>query len=156
MENNPIDSSNFSSTPGETGLSITSVAASYLQETGKWATFLSIIGFILCGLIVIIGLFAGTIFSQFGPYQDMPSRFGVMMTVMYVALGLIYFIPTLYLYRFAQKLKSAISFKDRQELVLAFENQKSLFKFWGIFTIIILGLYALIFVFAFIAGSLFS
>ena len=42
-------------------LHIDATAQSYLSETAKWGNFLSIVGFILSGLIAIIALFAGTI-----------------------------------------------------------------------------------------------
>ena len=51
------------SSPGP-GIVLNFEAQSYLREAGKWATFLSILGFIYCGIILIFSLFAGTIFSK--------------------------------------------------------------------------------------------
>jgi hypothetical protein len=157
MENTPIeplDGNSYSSAPNDTGLNITPRAAFYLQETSKWTTFLSIMGFIMIGLIVIVALFAGTFMSTMAPNQDLPNGFGFLITLVYLLLGLLYFFPTLYLYKFTQKLKSALESRDSQDLILAFENQKSLYKFWGIFTIVIIGIYAVVFVVAIGASML--
>jgi len=52
------------------------------------------------------------------------------------------------LYRFSVQLKEALQSNDESLYVSGFQNLKSLFKFLGIFTIVILSLYALIIVIA--------
>ena len=37
----------------------------YLSETARWAKFLSIVGFVMCGIIVVFALFFGSIISIF-------------------------------------------------------------------------------------------
>ena len=58
-------------------LVLTPEAQYYLQETGKWANFLGIVGFILCALFLIMALCIGAIFSmlaQFSPnYSVLPT-----------------------------------------------------------------------------------
>jgi hypothetical protein len=44
-------------------LTITDMAAGYINETRKWAQFLAILGFIGAGLIAIMAIFAGSMFS---------------------------------------------------------------------------------------------
>ena len=39
-------------------------AKDFLKETAKWAYFLSILGYIGIGIIVLVALFAGTLFSK--------------------------------------------------------------------------------------------
>ena len=133
------------------GLQVDPVIKSYLAETAKWGRFLSILGFILCGLIVLIGIFAGSIFSMFGSATiggESPigaSGFASVMVVLYILIALLYFFPCLYLFRFSNKMKTALYGNSQEDLTESFQNLKSLFKFVGILTIIILAIYALIF-----------
>ena len=39
-------------------------ASTYLVESARWARFLSILGFVMCGLLVLVGLFMGTFISS--------------------------------------------------------------------------------------------
>jgi len=54
----------------------------------------------------------------------------------------------LYHYRFSVKTQQALRANDEPLLTEAFSNLKSYYKFYGIFTAIVLGFYVLIFVFA--------
>ena len=58
------------------------------------------------------------------------------------------FFPCLSLFRFATKMQLALRTNDQETLNVSFENLKSCFKFMGIFTLIILAIYGLIFIFA--------
>jgi hypothetical protein len=132
-------------------LKINRVAAAYLLEISKWGNFLAIIGFILTGIIVIFALFAGSIFSIMpqSEMRNMPGGFGAIMTTAYLLLGIVYFFPSWYLFKYAQKLKEALASRNDEVLVEAFENQKSLYKFWGIFAIVMLCFYGVMILFFF-------
>lgn len=131
-------------------------AKDFLKETAKWAYFLSILGFIGVGLMVIIALFAGTLFSTLGStvpgMAAMGGSFGVMIGVFYFALAAIYFFPVYYLNKFAVNAKRAFKENDSEALTKSFEYLKSHYKFIGIFTLSIMILYGLILVFAVIGG----
>ncbi len=146
MEETP----NTNETSEEPKLIISEVAISYLSETGRWAKFLSILGFVFTGLIVLMGLFAGSLlsFMSRGQMDRMPRGIGFMVGSIYVLMGILYLFPTWYLFNFSQKLKTAISSKSLDDLNVALINQKSFFKFWGILMIVMLGIYGLFGVFA--------
>ena len=135
----------------ETQLSITENAKQFLSEAGKWGKFISIVGFIAVGLLVVFGVFAGTLFSQLPGYEDIP---GALFSIIYIVLAALYFFPILYLYRFSTKVREALNANDEGVLEYALENLKSHYKFIGILMIVMLALYALIFVFALIFGVL--
>ncbi len=119
-------------------LTVSPTATVYLAETSRWAKFLAVLGFCFIGLIVVIGLFAGTILSSMGgalPYP--PFAVGIF----YILIGAVYFFPIYYLFKFAIKLKPAIQQRDPGDLESAFENLKSHYKFIGILMIITLALY---------------
>ena len=62
--------------------------------------------------------------------------------MIYILLAGVYFVPITYLYRFSTQVKQAVENNNEEEYTTAFQNLKSLFKFLGIFTIVMLALYA--------------
>lgn len=135
-------------------LKIDQQAASYLSEAAKWARFLAILGFILCGLMALGSFFLGTIISEaMMTYTGNAGAFGgAAFTIMYLGIALLLFFPTLYLYKFATKVKNAVRSNDQQALDISLKNLKSFFKFHGIVAIITLSFYVLALVFAIVGG----
>lgn len=128
-------------------LSLTTASKRFLKETAKWSFFLSIIGFILIFLLIVIAIFASSIFGMLAVAQPgIPDSIGLIMTVTYLVLAIIYFFPVYYLLQFANKMKKALSTKNDETLANAFEMLKSHYKFIGVFTIITISLYVLLFV----------
>src|SRR5690606_5805312 len=125
----------------------------YFKEIAKWAFFLSIIGFIGLGLTVLFGLFFSAFMGAMpsNSYNEIGISPGILGMI-YVVIGMIYFFPVYYLFNFAKKLKSALLSNNTEELTAAFSNLKSHYKFVGIFTIVIISLYLLIFIIAIFAG----
>ncbi len=142
MESNqPLDNSFNTSELG-----ITSDVKSFLAETARWANFIAIVGFVLLGLLVLAGIFFGTMLGALAGETGMPGGAGIaggMMSAVNIILALIVFFPLLYLFRFAKNTKQALRSNDQSTLTSAFENLKSHYKFNGILMIIILGIYAL-------------
>lgn len=134
------------------GINVDQTAKSHLAEAAKWAKFLSIMGFIFCGFIVLIGLFFGTFMSMFSsrygennPYNDFPAStgFGASMAVLYIVIALIYFFPCLFLFRFSVKMKAALASNDQEVLNTSFQNLKASFRYVGIIMIVMLAFWAL-------------
>lgn len=129
-------------TPGNepnVAFTLNNMATTYLNETRSWGKFLAIVGFCFAALFVVLGLLFDTIFAYLG--QENP--FSGFIGIVYALLGLVYFFPAYYLYKFSTQLKTALAAKDTETLASAFENQKSLYKFMGIFMIIVIGFYVL-------------
>ena len=135
-------------------LTLNGKAKSFLRETAKWCKFLSIVGFVGIGLMIVFALFAGTIFSALPQAQTIPFDLGLAMTITYLILAALYFFPVYYLYQFSGKMKAALFTKNDDTLADAFEVLKSHYKFVGVFTIIILSLYILAFVSSIFVGAL--
>ena len=133
-------------------LQLDSTAKEFLKETAKWAHFLSILGFIGIGFLVLIAVFAGTIFSAMGnSMQGMrmySGSFGVIMGAVYFIIALLYFFPVYYLFKFSTNAKKAFANNDSESLTESLGYLKSHYKFIGILMIVCLALYALTFVFA--------
>jgi hypothetical protein len=134
---------------------LTSAAVGFLQESAKWSKFMAIIGFIGIGLMVLVSLFMAIGFNSMGAstIPELPFSMSVF-SIIYVLFAAIYFFPVYYLYQYATKTSAALHSKNKQLLADGLENLKSHHKFLGIFTLIIISLYGLIFVFAILGGIL--
>jgi hypothetical protein len=124
----------------------------FLKETAKWANFLSILGFIGIGFMVIIAIFFSSIMAS--NYSEIPGMGGnsVVFTIIYLLIALLYFFPVLYLFKFASNMKRALAMDDENTLAKSFENLKSHYKFVGILAIVIISFYVLAFVIGLAAG----
>jgi hypothetical protein len=134
------------------GMNLDMTGKAHLSEAARWAKFLAIIGFIMCGFIVLIGIFFGSFIgmftSQYGsnPYNELPASstgFGTTMAVLYIIIALIYFFPCLFLFRFATKMKNALAANNQEVLNGSFQNLKASFRYVGIITIVMLAFWVL-------------
>ena len=127
------------------GLNIDPSSRNHLWETARWARFLAIMGFIVCGLALIMGVFAGTIFqnwvdhSLLGPDAAADTNSVRLRTgIVYTIVAIVYFFPCLYLFNFASKMRTALIANDQNTMNESFKNLKKTFRFVGVLTIIIL------------------
>ena len=134
------------------GLSITHASYSYLEEISKWTKFLSIVGFVLSGLMILGGFSAMSFDTDiFGNVAEaLPMALIAVYGIMYIVIGLFYFIPCMFLFKSSTAMKSALQNNDNIQLEESLKKHKSFFKFIGITTLIMLGLYAIGIVFAII------
>ena len=122
----------------------------YLTETRKWTMFLAILGFIFIGLLAIGALIVGLVGAGFGGLMG-GSEILIILLV-YIVIGVLYFFPIYYLLKFSVNMKKAIEQAEQKDLTVAFEYLKSHYKFIGILTIVVLALYVLVGIVAAIAG----
>jgi len=130
-------------------LTISEEAINYLNETRRWSKFFAILGFIGSAIMILIGLGINFFMSHIPVSQNemFPFNFTIWITFLYCFIAVIYFIPSFYLLKFAQKLKIALLTKNNEALTEALGNQKSVYKFWGIFMLIFIVIYGLIIAF---------
>lgn len=129
----------------ETNLVINRNSLTYLTEIRKWTMFFAVLGFIAIGLMVLAAFVVGIIASvggAFGGFKE-ASVLGVL-AVVYLAFGALYIFPVLYLLKFSTNTRKAIEQSDSNLLSSAFLNLKSHYKFVGILTIVIFGIYILV------------
>lgn len=127
-------------------LRIDEISARSLSETAKWAKLLSVVGFVLTGLIVLVAIFAGSILATLSRTTDNPEITLIstgVLSVTYLIIGAVYFFMSLYLFRFATNMKTALSTVSQENLNASFHNLKNVYKIMGIITIIYLGIMAL-------------
>ena len=136
--------------PEHTPIMLSDETQTYLRETRQWANFLAIVGFVFVGLIAVIALFAGAIFSSLG--RDIPYFPSTFVGVFYLLMALLYFFPVLYLYRFSSFMRKALMAGNSEDMNAAFKNLKAHYRYIGILMIIMLSFYAI----ALLAGLLFG
>lgn len=127
-------------------LKITNSIKQNLITTAKWARFLAIVGFIFTGFLGIASLImlVTAMTTGFAPL--------VLMGLVYVVLTVVMLFPGLYLIRFAGSIEKGLNSNKQGEFDYGIENLKSLFKFMGIYTIVLIGIYILFFLVAGLGG----
>jgi hypothetical protein len=135
-------------------------SVNYLSETARWTRLLAIVGFVYCGLMVIIGLFFGSMIPRMmsgmngmnGDTAALTAMGGGFFGFFFILAALILFFPAYYLYNFSTKMRRALHNNDQAVLTDSLKNLKSFFKFYGIVVIIVLSFYALVFIATFIGA----
>lgn len=132
----------------QVALTVTEEMRSHFYEMAKWAKFLGIVGFIMTGLLVIGALAAGatmSALSRFGGGQ-FAALSGGAFTFVFMLYAVLIFYPSLLMYQYSSGAKSGVLYGEQFNLTNAIGKLKSLFKFWGIVTIIFISMYALMFI----------
>lgn len=133
------------------GFGIDQSSRAHLSEAAKWAKFLAIVGFVMCGIIVVIAIFAGSFLAMMtNTYNDgyssstkLTGGVGAVITIFYIGIAILLFLPYLFLFRFATRMKTALNTNDQLTLNTSFQNLKIMFRYVGILTIVMLSFYAL-------------
>ena len=103
-----------------------------LGEAGKWTKFISIVVFIVCGLLLILGIIGGaTIGNSFRRFEEIygsavffNSTFMVIVILLFVViLTLTYY----FLFNFSSKIKNALLSDNTVELNTGLKSLKTFF-----------------------------
>ena len=125
-----------------------------LGATRPWVKFTAIVWFVgvafmvLFGAAMITGIYRG--FSMPG----MPAFFGTAFGIFYIVMALVYVMPALYLYRYAKAIAGVQGVATMAGFEDALKQQKSFWKYFGIFIIIVLAFYVL-FIFGFMIAGMY-
>lgn len=134
-------------TQPEVKLVVTEEMRSYIYEIAKWASFLAIVGFAFAGITILSAFTIGAVMNSnpqlLAMANNMGAAAGVVFTVMFLMLAFAIFYPSLLMFKYATKAKIGVLYGDQASLDEAMSKLKSLFKYWGIITIIYLGFYGL-------------
>lgn len=146
-------------------LAFTEDLINHLKHTSKWAKFLSIVGFISVGFLLILAVVVALLpqlnmddYSH--QYNEMygsgisQSLKGPVLSLIYVAIAVLYFFPMLYLYQFSSNAIIAIRNRDNEKMLQSFKSIRKHYKFIGILTIVILAIYLIFLAAAFVYGFL--
>ena len=109
-----------------------------LNATRPWAKFLAIVGFVMVALMVIVGL------AMLGAGSALAGQSGLggMFAVVYLLFAVLYFMPCLFLFRYAKAI-AAIPASGQAAMENALGQQKSFWKFMGVLTLVLLCIYVI-------------
>lgn len=128
-------------------LQVDAEAQLYFNETAKWAKFLGIIGFIFSGLTLLIGLVSLVNYNEVSSRSYYYSRSATMnplvQAFVFIIIAVVWIFASLYIYRFATKMKNSLQTYDQFTFNDALCNLSKNYKFLGVVTIVYLALVVL-------------
>lgn len=128
---------------------LTSNTLKFLISSAKWANFLGIVTYCLCGLMFLFAFILLIIPSD----PIINEQRGLVF--IYIFGGIFYIYLGVLLTKFAKGIKVALDLDSNEEMDDAFNALKSIFKFFGWTTIIYLAFFALALIMA-VVVSIFS
>jgi hypothetical protein len=124
----------------ESGQAITHKVLSMLRQTQPWVRFLSVLGFICSAVMVLVGSIGFVAMASAGARMEPP---GLIVLLAYIPAGILYFFPSLFLFRYASRINALWTTRSVRQLEDALEAQKSFWKFVGILMLVVIVLYLL-------------
>lgn len=126
---------------------VTPLMIEHLRATKPWVRFMSIMMFILSGLI-----FLGGLAMMFMPTGSSGFGLGPLVGIIYFVMGGLYLVPAFFLHQFASSINDFLNGGGDSAMENALGSQKSFWRFVGILTLVVICIYGLIFLFAILAG----
>lgn len=144
MENNPYSApaSNLFESASATGSEgVTPTAVAHLQKTKPWVQFLAILLFIMAGLMILGGALTavgGGIGAMATGGENAAFAAGTMVgvAIFYALLGLLYLYPAIKMWKYGNRIADLVTSRRAADLEAALNEQRVVWKFWGVITII--------------------
>lgn len=133
-------------------ISLSEKSNEFLRKTAPWMKFVSIVGFIMCGIMIFAAL-SMMLFSGSGALIG--STAGVGAGLVYLIGAVIFFFINRFLFLYANEVNKVYKLNDNDALETAFKMQKNYWKFVGIILIIYLSLIPIAMI-LFIVGDILS
>jgi hypothetical protein len=139
-----VESSPAASSPVNPGL-LTENMLFYLRGASPWLRFIGVLTYIGSGLMVVAGLVMMVVLPgldevSFSWMEGWGRALEGVLGLVYIIAGVIIFFPARFTYNFGAKIRTYLQNNTEQELELAFKNNKSLWKFYGILSIVYLSI----------------
>lgn len=131
-------------------------ACSYLISISKWMKFFFIMAIISVSLTMMAGLAIIASASIISDMPDIPDFPVAIVGAIYMAVGALNLVPAIYMNRISKAAERTVESDDNNAMLDFLKNNKSLWKFLGILTIVMIGfsilILPIIFLFAGFAG----
>ena len=124
-------------------LLVTEEIRSYIYETAKWTRFLSIVGLVFAAFLALMALSANGLMETMtavAPSSPLVKLGTAFLTVYFLCISLMLFYPSFLLFKYSNAANTAVLYADQENFTLAMKKMKSVFKFWGVVTIVILAI----------------
>ena len=132
----------------ENKIEISSEALDNLNVTRRWTTFLSVLGFVILGLIIVAGIATSLFLTVFKTQQTNLGIPESLMMVVFATIGILCYFPVFFLFRFSKNIRDAIQNNDQRKLAKGFRNLRLFFGYFGILVILIISVYLILLLFA--------
>ena len=125
-------------------LSIDQNASSVLKSASQWGKIFAVCGFIVGILCVVLGvIMQNTMNTATSGFDNSEFRTGAGIAgttalVMYVLVGLIYFLSSLFILNFSNKTARALKTNDQNSLVAGIGGLRNFLALWAILLILAL------------------
>lgn len=121
-------------------IGLTEEAINHLEKISKWASVLSILGFIYFALIILLGFISAFVTSPLGGKSGMGGAPSVLIAILYLLIALIYFFPILYLYKFSVYAKQSLRISSTPEFTVALKYLRNHYSYIGVLAIVAIAL----------------
>ena len=105
-------------------------------------------------LFAVIMVVMGSAMASLTKSPMFSGGFGIVLAVIYGIFAFIYIFPALKLWKYASCIGNLISSGTSSDLEMALNEQRSFWKFIGMIFLVLLSLYALIFIGAIVLGGI--
>lgn len=136
---------------------ISSGVLQQLAGTKPWVRLVSVMMFIGAALLLVLALVMGMMGGVIASAAKNPGfsgGMGVGIAIVYGVMALFYIYPAIKLWKYASCIEILLNSAASFDLEMALSQQRSFWKFVGVITLVILALYALIFIGAIIIGGI--
>lgn len=101
-----------------------------LGQTQPWARLMGILGFVTVGMMLLFGLGAAVavLATQGGE--------AALLLAVYPLMAVLYVLPSIYLMRYANRIRDFIAQGQQHQLEAALDAQRAFWKFMGIFALV--------------------
>jgi len=127
---------------------------SNLLEMTRWTKFLAIVGFILMGIMLMAAIFSSMALSSLSSNPLFAGLGGTALILFYVIILSLYFYPVYSLWKYSTLMKVALHTSDKKKFNDAIVYLKNMFKYFGIVTLVVLGLNGLGLILGIVAAML--
>lgn len=118
----------------------------------KWAKFMSILGFVFLGILLVIIFSIKRLFTflsgMMGSVSTFPDQYmesiGSLIAIPYVIMAVIYFFPVLYLFQYSSRTIRGLKMNDQQMFGSGMKKLMAHFRYVGVLTITIIALEVII------------
>ncbi|HWC54664.1 MAG TPA: hypothetical protein VG676_13840 [Chitinophagaceae bacterium] len=124
-------------------LNIDTNAHQALRSAASWSKVLGVVGLILGILFIILGILVQSALKGNAELGENASLMGNIGMAVYIILGLVMFISSIFCLNFGSKINAALRANDQYSLSAGFAAARNYFAFWAIICIICLLLFVL-------------
>ena len=136
-------------------LKLDELGKAHLLETARWAKFLAIMGICFMGLYLLAGIGIATAIANMPELGTITKGLGASgVFLLYSLVAFIGIYPLYALLKYSILIKRAIKSTNQEMLNRALKFHRNYYRYNGMIMLIMIGLYALVFVMMIVVGGM--